>query len=139
MFKGTVDVKHPSPLMSRWIRVNLNSNWTDPACTGLSDARQVLVLPYSMLARFQLRWRGQNFYSTRPIIGLFDQLHLLSLVWRILIELQRFNFNPSCEKKQYDILFISAVSLYVNTDERFFYVRRKEFNSAPIEKRRYLF
>ena len=97
-----------------------------------SDARQVLVLPYPMLARFQLRWRGQNFYSTRPIIGLFNLLHLLSLVGRILIELQRFNFKPSCEKKQYDILFINGFSLHT---EMRIYLMRGGKNSTQLRSK----
>ena len=59
---------------SQWTRVNLNWNRTDP-CAGLCDERQVPARPYPMQARFQLWWRGQTLYSTRPIIGLFYLPH----------------------------------------------------------------
>ena len=33
----------------------------------------------------KIGWRGQTFYSTRPIIGLFGLPHLLSLVCQAII------------------------------------------------------
>ena len=60
--------------ITQWTRVNLNSNRTDP-CAGPCDVRQVPARPYPLQARFKLWWRGQTFYSTRPIIGLFYLPH----------------------------------------------------------------
>ena len=64
----------------QWTRVNLNSNRNNP-CAGLYYVRQVPARPYPMQTRFQLLWRGQTFYSTWPIIGIFYLLHYVSSVW----------------------------------------------------------
>ena len=53
-----------------WGQFELEPN--RPPSTGLSDAHQVPDWPCSMPAWLQLWWRGQTFYSTWPIIGLFD-------------------------------------------------------------------
>ena len=73
---GSLWVKHYRLIMH--MHCGLGSIWiqTGPTpCTGLSDARQVPPRPYSMSARFLLWWRGQTFYSTRPIKGLFYLPH----------------------------------------------------------------
>ena len=56
--------KH-AELGSIWIRTG------STPCTAFGDARQVLARHYPKPARFQLCWRGQTFYSTWPIVGLF--------------------------------------------------------------------
>ena len=79
----------PSP---QWTRVNLNSNRTDP-CAGLCHVRQVQARPYPMQARFQLWWRGQTFYSTRPII--MKNKNILLHVCNIQIQVLKYRFSST--------------------------------------------
>ena len=77
---------------SQWTRVNLNLYRTNP-CAVLYDVRQVPARPYPMQAKFQLWWRGQTFYSTQPIIGLFYLPHYI-VQCAILINISySFSFN----------------------------------------------
>ena len=71
--------KHLLYLLSRWTRVNLNSNRTDPLYR--SKWRVASTGPTHPMPTWLKLWRrGQTFYSTQPIIGLFDLPHSLSLV-----------------------------------------------------------
>ena len=100
-----------SGLGSIWIR-------TRPTpCTGLSKARQVLARPHPVPGQFQLWWRGQTFYSTRPIIGLFDLPHLLSLVWihRLKISINQGMIKPVRYKHAQLLvlsIFVQIINIY---------------------------
>ena len=56
-------------------RNNLNSNWTDPLYRPTADRHPIL---YRL--SFNLDGTTRFFYSTRPIIGLFDLTNYFSLV-----------------------------------------------------------
>ena len=79
--RNTRGQSHPRKATTKFIfslsaRDTLNSNRTG-SLYSLSDARQLPARPYPIPARFQLWWGGQTFYSTRPIIGIFDLTHLM--------------------------------------------------------------
>ena len=75
-------------ILSRWTRVNFNSTLTE-LLHGLSDAQKVPNINFGNSVSTVMA-RGQTFYSTRPIIGIFYLTQKLSFLCFVITQIKTF-------------------------------------------------